>query len=201
MKLHGSTTSPFARKVMIVAAECGVSDRIQPVPRRVSAHAPDRDYAALNPLMKIPALERDDGSILYDSIVICEVLDAMGRSHVFPPAGEARWDALRRHALADGILEAAVLIRNETSMRPEALRWQAWIDGQQAKIDQGLDAAERDVPRVAAFDIGQIGIVCALGYLDFRFPSQPWRPGRPALAAWLEAVSARPSVRETAPSA
>ena len=202
MKLHYSPTSPYARKVLVTAAELGLADRIAYVPVNVLMHAPNREMARHNPLMKVPTLERDDGTTLYDSVVICEYLDALADGRVFPREGEARWQALRLHALADGLTDASLLVRYETAFRPEALRWPEWIAAHMLKIDNALDAAEQQVARFpASFDIGQIGLVCALGYLDFRFAHHDWRKTRPALAGWFATVSERDSVKRTVPTA
>lgn len=202
MKLYHSSASPYARKVRVVAFECGLAQRIVEVPTAVAPHDPNRGLSQQNPLMKIPALERDDGSHLYDSAVICEYLDSLVGGRLFPASGEPRWQALRLHALADGVMDAAILMRYETVFRPEALRWPAWIDGQFAKIDGALDAAEQEVDGLpAAFDIGQAGLACALGYLDFRFASRPWRGTRQRLCRWFARVCERPSLEATVPVA
>src|SRR5262247_3284886 len=114
MKLRYSTTSPFVRKVHVLAIETGLIDRIE----LVKTVTTDPDLARHNPLNKVPAVELDDGSVLYDSRVICEYLDAMAGGKLFPPAGQARWTALRRQALADGMVDAAIL-RMIESKRPE----------------------------------------------------------------------------------
>jgi glutathione S-transferase len=201
MKLYYSSASPYARKCAIVAIEAGLGDRIERVALAVSPHTPNLDYAKHNPLMKVPALIRDDGSDLYDSAVICEYLDALGGASVFPRDGESRWQALRRHALADGIMDAAILARYETALRPEALRWPEYLDGQYAKIVQALDRLEQEAGSFApGFTIDQVGLVAALGYLDFRFASRPWRERQPRLAQWFARVSERESVRRTVPT-
>lgn len=201
MKLVYSPASPYARKAVIVAIENGLDDRLESVPMSVSPSVPNRAFAAMNPLMKVPALVRDDGSMLYDSAVICEYLDSLGGARVFPAAGEARWQALRRHALADGVMDAAILARYETVMRPEQLRWSEYLDSQYAKIDSALDAFEGEVdPLSTRFDIGDIGLAAALGYLDFRFPGRAWRPQRPRLARWLARIAERVSFSRSQPS-
>lgn len=201
MKLHYSPASPYVRKVLMTAWECGLADRIEILPGGGSPAAPNRDLAPRNPLMKVPTLIRDDGSELYDSIVICEYLDSLGGGRVFPASGEARWQALRRHALADGLLDSALLLRYETAMRPEPLRWREWIDGHYLKLDNALDAFEREVDGLpAAFQIDQIALVASLGYLDFRFASRPWRPGRPKLERWFARMSERESAKRTVPA-
>jgi glutathione S-transferase len=162
----------------------------------------NRDYAKVAPLMKLPSLECDDGLVLFDSAVICEYLDSLGTGpRLFPPEGDARWRALRMHALADGILEAAVLTRYETVIRPEPLRWKAWIDGQLLKVDQSLDFLEAHVRDLEGLTIGTVSAGCALGYLDFRYADRNWRGGRPQLAAWWETASRRPSFEKTVPRA
>ena len=201
MKLRTNRASPFARKARIVTRETGLAPRIEEVEIAVSPVAPNESLARENPLVKIPALVADSGETLYDSAVICEYLDTLhtGRK-LFPSSGAPRFAALRRQALTDGILEAAVLCRYEVAVRPEALRWKDWLEGQKHKIRSGLDALEAEVGSWGdEFDIAQIGAACVCGYLDFRFPDLEWRAGRPKLTAWFERVAQRPSVRDTAP--
>src|SRR5262245_55768370 len=201
MKLRVNKASPFARKVRIMAREAGLTGQVEEIETTVSPVNANEDLARENPLVKIPALVMDSGDTLYDSGVICEYLDTLhAGSRFFPAAGPQRFAALRRHALTDGILEAAVLCRYETAVRPERLRWNDWIDGQKRKIFGGLTVLEREVDTWSGdFDIGQIGVACALGYLDFRFADWNWRSGHPRLAAWYERASKRSSVSETAP--
>ena len=199
MKLRHSPTSPYVRKVSVTALERGLDGRIERVP--TDTRDPKSDHAADNPLGKVPALITDDGERLYDSPVICEYLDSLaGGAPLFPPAGPARWRALRLQALADGILDAAILKMLETRRRPEALRWDGWVRLQGGKIGRALDQLEREVEALAGpLTIAQIATGCALGYLDFRFPDEDWRAARPALAAWYEGFSQRPSMRQTMP--
>src|SRR6185503_3941397 len=139
MKLYYSSASPFVRKVMVCAYERGLDGRITQVPTKVLPTEPNREYGKANPLMKVPALERDDGTTLFDSMVICEYLDSLpGGPKLFPAEGERRWSALRVQAMANGILDAAVLTRYETAVRPAQLRWDAWTQGQLLKVDQAL---------------------------------------------------------------
>lgn len=201
MKLYFSPTSPYARKVRISAHELGLSQKIELVSIALSPISPHDALRSSNPLGKLPALIPDDGKALYDSPVICEYLDSLaGGNRIFPAAGAARWTALRRQALADGILDAAVLIRYEEALRPKELRWQQWVDGQWLKMRTGLDALERE-NLDGVLDIGTISIACALGYLDFRFASEGWRTSRPRLAAWAAAIERRPSLATTLPAA
>ncbi len=200
MQLYFNPASPFARKVRIAAHELGLSDRIELITLSLTPVSPHDELRSRNPLGKIPALIIEDGPALYDSPVICEYLDAMVGGHrIFPAPGAARWTALRRQALADGIMDAAVLVRYEQAVRPQELRWQAWVEGQLLKIRTALDALEREQLQ-SALDIGTISIACALGYLDLRFAGEGWRTSRPRLAAWLEALGPRPSLLTTAPA-
>jgi glutathione S-transferase len=201
MKLYFNPASPFVRKVRVTAHELGLSDRIELSSVTLTPVSPHEGVRSDNPLGKIPALVTDDGAVLYDSPVICEYLDALaGGNRIFPSPGAARWTALRRQALADGIMDAAVLIRYEQALRPQELRWQGWAEGQWLKIRSALDALEHeDLP--AALDIGTIAIACALGYLDLRFAGEGWRTSRPRLAAWIAACSQLPSLAATIPAA
>lgn len=198
MELRYSGTSPFVRKVRIFAIETGLADRIELV--ATNPWAPDTDLPSDNPIGKVPTLIADDGSRFYDSPVICEYLDSLhGGARRFPTSLPARWTALRRQALADGMLDAAVTRRLETTMRPEPLRWSVWIDRQKAAVVRGLDALEQDAPALSGLaTIGEIAIAAALGYLDFRFPDDRWREGRPQLTAWYEPLLTGPSLAETA---
>jgi len=199
MLLHSNPASPFVRKVMAVAIETGLLERLELVRRLVSPVAPAAELTADNPLGKIPCLVTEDGSPLYDSRVICEYLDSLHHGpRMFPPSGPARWTALRRQALADGIMDAGVLARYETFARPQERRWDAWIENQKQKFRRGLDALERERPGVE-IDIGTLAIACALGYLDFRFADEGWRGTRPHLAAWFERFARRPSIARTTP--
>lgn len=199
MKLLMSPMSPFVRKVRILARELDIAERIEEVNVTVTPVALNRDVSAENPLGKIPVLLRDDGSALYDSPVICEYLDSLHLGRKFIPAmGEDRWSALRQQALADGLMDAAVLLRYESAMRPESLRWRDWSDGQKAKIVSALDVLASEVVMLGGeLSIGGISTVCALGYLDFRFESLNWRSGRGALADWYDAQCKRISVLST----
>lgn len=202
MQIRVNAASPFARKVRVVVRETGLSDRVEEIQTAVSPVTPNADLAGQNPLMKIPALTLADGTVLYDSRVICEYLDSLAGTKLFPQAGPERWRALCLQALCDGILDAAVLIRYEVAVRPEPIRWSKWIDGQRSKIDGGLAALEKARPQFGShFDIGQIGAACVLGYLDFRFPDMAWRGRYPGLQAWFEGVSQRASIRDTFPAA
>lgn len=198
MQLYFNPASPFVRKVRVTAHELGVSAHIELVAIMLTPVSPHDALRSSNPLGKIPALILDDGTALYDSPVICEYLDALaGGNRIFPPVGVARWTALRRQAIADGIMDAAVLTRYEEAVRPKELRWQDWVDAQFLKVRTALDSLEREHLE-GTFDIGTISIACALSYLDLRFASEGWRTSRPRLAAWAAAIAKRPSLAATA---
>ena len=203
MKLFYTPTSPFVRKALVAAHELGLADRVETVLLRPSPTQADATLSRANPLNKIPALVLDDGAALYDSPVICEYLDALaGGGRILPPAGPARWDVLRTQALADGVLDASILVFYERLHRPAELHWQAWLDGQTQKAQQGLDALDEAAARFGdAPDVGQIAAACAVGWLEFRKPFGEVRAGRPRLAAWYERFAARPSMTATAPHA
>lgn len=197
-----STLSPFARKVRLLSHEVGIAEQIEEINISVTPLSLGKEIAAANPLGKVPALMDNDGTWLYDSPVICEYLDDLHAGpRRIPARGDARWKVLRLQALADGAMEAAVLLRYETALRPQSMRWDEWSAGQEAKIRAALAALTRHIgdDGSALFDIGQISTVCALGYLDLRFPHLDWRVGHADLAAWYEVQCDRPSVRITCP--
>jgi glutathione S-transferase len=200
MRLHHNIASPYVRKVMAVAIETGLEDRLEPVGRMMTPVKPDADLVEDNPLGKIPCLVTDDGAVLYDSPVICEYLDSLHDGPKMFPAGPARWTALRRQAEGDGILDAALLVRYETFLRPEERRWPEWIEGQKLKFRRALDGLEAEADAFGdTVDIGTITTGCALGYLDFRYADEGWRTTRPKLAAWFEQFAQRPAMARTAP--
>ncbi len=199
MQLYSNPASPFVRKVRVSAHELRLTGRIELLDITQSPVNPHRELRAHNPLGKIPALITDAGESLYDSAVICEYLEALaGGNRLFPAPGPARWTALRRQALADGMADAAVLVRYEQTARPATLQWQDWIEAQFLKIRTALDALESE-NLDARCDIGAISIACALDYLDLRFPGERWRETRPRLGAWHAALSERPSLAATRP--
>jgi glutathione S-transferase len=201
MKLFFNPASPFARKVLVVARERGVVDRIEMAPVAPLPTKSITELAAANPLGKVPALILDDGMTLFDSRVIAEYLDGLAPGGgVFPQAGAERWKALRLQALGDGVADAGVSIRYERVVRPPELLFPAWVNGQRTKIFQSLDLLEREAKALAGpLTIGHIAVACALGYLDFRFADEAWRTGRPALADFQANIGARPSMLATAP--
>lgn len=201
MKLFFSPASPYVRKVLVVASELGLADRIEKLPSAASPIKADQTIVVHNPTGKVPTLLTDDGMSLFDSRVICEYIDSIdGTQRIFPAAGPARWNALREQAIGDGLLDAALLARYEGFMRPEELRWEAWTTGQLTKIDVSLAAIEAVADSFGdRVDIGTITIGCALHYLDFRFAHRPWREANPRAAAWFERFSQRESMKASSP--
>lgn len=199
MKLRHSPTSPYVRKCVIVAKETGLEARIEM--SLTNVWAVDTDLPKDNPLGKVPALITDGGEVLFDSPVICEYLDSLHDGHkLVPVSGGERWAQLRLQALGDGIMDAALTKRIETTMRPEDKRWTSWIERQSMAISRSLDVLEDEcVGWGNDFLIGQITVITALSYLDFRFAAEDWRSSRPKLTAWHVAISKRASVAETEP--
>lgn len=198
MKLLYSTTSPYVRKCLVTAIETGLEPRIERVLTNI--YSPPPEFLATNPLGKIPALITDEAMVLYDSPVICEYLDSLhDGAKVFPASGAARWQALRQMALADGIIDAAVLCVLE-GRRPKGEQSATWITRQRDKVTRGLDALEAEVSALSNdLTIGHIAIGCALGCVEFRLPDENWRIHRPLLADWYAAFAARKSMLETVP--
>jgi len=199
MRLYWSLFSPYVRKVLIVAHEAGLAGDIELEAIEVSMSAANRDLLPSNPLGQIPTLVTSDGTTLHDSRVICEYLDTMGDGGMFPP-GPRRWDALKRQALGDGILDVLILWRQER-LKPADRQTQEWLETFALKVSTALDHIEREAMLLDAkpFDIGHAAIGCALGYLDLRFADLNWRDGRPELAHWDDAFRRRPSAEATAP--
>ncbi len=202
MKLYHSPTSPYVRKVMLVLHETGLVDSVTLVPASGTPLEPAQGLLSANPLGKVPALERADGPTLYDSRVICRYLDSVHDGRRLYPEGAALFTTLTLEALADGALDAALLAIYESRLRPEAIRFQPWVDGQLDKVRRALDALEGAwlAHLRGPTDAGALAVAAALGYLDFRFPELAWREGRRGLAAWFETAATRPGFAETAPA-
>lgn len=199
MKLHWSSRSPFVRKVMIFAHECGLAGRLDCVRTVVAMNKPNLELLRTNPLGKIPTLVLDDGSALYDSTVICEYLDSLhaGRK-LFPASGAARWTALRRHALGNNLMDNLMLWRNEL-LRPQAQQSPETLAAFDLKVRNAISALESEAAALTAtpVDIGHVAIGCALGYADFRFAHLGWRDGHPRLSEWQDEFAKRPSMQNT----
>lgn len=198
MKLIYAGPSPYSRKVRVVIAEKGLGDEIQFTACNPFEDAPD--LRAANPLGKVPVLVLDDGTVLFDSPIICEYLDGLGNGHRLLPEGVPGWTVRRRHALADGLLDAAFNIVIERR-RPESERSASWIERWGGAIDRVLARVDAEVGDLGAEPtLAHIAFGCALGYLDFRLPDRPWRDKNPKAAAWFSKFSERPSMAATKPA-
>ncbi len=186
MILRSSSASPFVRKVRIAAAVLGLAKHIEIVPADTSD--PTDVLRVQNPLGKIPTLVLADGRAIYDSAVILEYLDHLAGGGKIIPTGPERFDVLTHAALADGVIEAAILKVYETRWREDGARSARWLDHQTGKIGRGLAALDALHPDPDRIDVASIALACALGYLDLRFAGA-WRTERPKLAAWLEAFA------------
>jgi glutathione S-transferase len=200
MKLYTSTTSPYARKVRVVAHELSIKLEEINVRPRESA-----ELRKFNPLGKIPTLILDDGSVLFESLVICEYLNQFGNGTFFPGTSifrqsSGRWRAQVLHALADGLTDAAAVINAERRLVEPEKQNQVAIAHHLRAVNGALDMLERLAPKFAEHPtIGEIATGCALGFLDHRHADLDWRSNHPALAAWNARFSQYPSMVATAP--
>lgn len=200
MKLYYSRTSPYSRKVLLAILELGLDQSVELIITNPSA---DESLRASNPLCKVPTLALDDGSVFYDSPVICEYLNALAKGKIFPKSGPVRWDTLQRQALADGLMDAAVRCHLEFK-RPESEQHRDVIARQFLAIDSALNAFENNAPsnRKRTPLIGELALASALGYLDLRLAQhRNWRKDHPKLRKWFKAFSGRPSMQATQPPA
>lgn len=201
MILHWSPRSPYVRKVMIAIHEMGLQDRIRTVRTIAGGTNILTEFMKVNPVGKIPTLELEDGSAVYDSPVIIEYLDTLHTGpRLYPTAWPERLVALRRHALGQGMLDTALPLLGE-GFRPPERQSEPHKQFWRAKLIYCVDALEQEAEALSesAFSIGHLAIGVALGYLDFRFDSLKWRDGRPKLAAWHATFNARPAVAANMP--
>ena len=197
-RLYFNLTSPYARKVRVAVIEAGLEGRVEPVECDPWASPPE--LIAVTPLSKVPALVTADGLLVTESETIVHALDALAGGHRLLPADPAqRLHTLARSALAQGLIDASFVSVLE-GRRPEPRRWADWVARQHAAIVRALDHVERRFDLAEdRFDAGDIGLACALGYLDFRLPAIDWRRQHPRQATWFEAVAMRPSMQRTRP--
>ena len=200
MKLHGTAVSPYARKVRLMVLEKGIACEESIYP---DLSDPNSDAKRLNPLGKVPVLELDDGTALFDSVVIAEFLDAMPGPRLVPIVGPLRWRTLTTAALADGLMDA-VVSRLLEKRRDLALQSEPVFDKEEARVARILGTLEELVNPEKPFLCGDgltladLAVAAAIGYLDFRYPHD-WRATHLNLAAWFEVISLRPSLAQTAP--
>jgi glutathione S-transferase len=204
MKLIGATSSPYVRKVRIVMAEKKLDyDFVLE-----DVWAVDTSIAQSNPLGKVPCLVMEGGEALFDSRVIVEYLDTLSPvGKLIPAVGRERAEVKTWEALADGVLDAAVLARLEANWagRKKSERSQAWIDRQLSKVNASLKAMSQglgDKPFCAGIylSLADIAVGCALGYLEFRFPHIEWRGAYPNLGKLYDKLMTRPSFADTVPA-
>jgi glutathione S-transferase len=198
MKLYGSLTSPYVRKVRILIREKNLACEFVVA----DAWAADSPIPALNPLGKVPALALDNGDVLFDSPVIVEYLDSLKAPALLPVSGAARWETLRWQALADGMLDATVSRLLELR-RPAEQQSAENVRRQEDKIARSIEYTEQRLSRESwlrenRFTLADLVMAVALEYIDFRYPHN-WRGRHARLAQWLAGVSARPSLIETRP--
>jgi glutathione S-transferase len=199
LTLRSSPSSPFVRKVRIAVALLGLGHEIRM--ENADTMDPKDSMRSQNPLGKIPILLLEDGTVLFDSRVILEFLDARaGGGKIIPREGPARIDALRLQALCDGIMDAAVLQVYEGRWRAEDKREPRWVEHQAAKVGRALDVLDAAPPALEPMiHVGTIAAACALGYLDFRFAGS-WRAGHKRLVRWLDEFTAKvPAFADTKP--
>ncbi len=199
MQLLMSGTSPYVRKVRVMLREANLLDTVEEVAVATTPLDSDPSVVAANPTGKIPSLLRGDGPAIYDSRVITRFLDDHATANLYPQS--RLWEVLTLEATADAIMDAAVSMTYEVRMRPENMHYHPWIGAQWAKIANAVGAINsRWMSHLSGpLDMAQIGVGCALAYLDFRHDDRGWRNGNPALAAWYEEFSERDSMKATAP--
>ena len=197
MELKYSALSPYVRKVRITAHELGIADRIRLA--KVDTRNEPEKITPVNPVGKIPALVTDAGDVLFDSVVICEYLTAeFGGDRLLPREGVARYEVLTRTAFADGMTDAAILVRHERA-RDKARQSDEWIAWQLRKVFNALDWFEARAGARDSLDLGDIALGAALGYMPLRLDETAGLPCWPGLRAWYERASQRESFRATAP--
>ncbi|MFJ5235579.1 glutathione S-transferase family protein [Pseudomonas neuropathica] len=197
MRLYWSSTSPFVRKVVVSAHELGLSDRLETIPTRVAPNKPELDLLPYNPLGQLPTLVLDDGTVLYDSLVIIEYLDHLaGGAKLIPSSSERRIEELRMHSLCNGFLDLLVQWRIESLKDEKQI---ALINAFNLKASNIWTKLEATVEGLAQqpFGLSSITLAMVLEYADFRFPKLDWREKYPALSNWHQSIQLRPSLVST----
>ncbi len=197
MKLLMSPASPFVRKVRVLIREANLTDAVEEIEVSTHALASDPSVVAANPSGKIPILVRGDGPAIYDSRVITRFLDDHANASLYPTA--RIWEVLTLEAMADAIMDSAVTMTYEARLRPEDKQFGEWIDAQWAKAQRTVSTInDRWISHLSGpLDMSQIGVACALGYLDLRHDARGWRDGNAPLAAWYAEFSKRDSMSST----
>ncbi|MES2296843.1 MAG: glutathione S-transferase N-terminal domain-containing protein [Pseudomonadota bacterium] len=201
MKLIGSLASPYVRKVRVVLAEKKLDCQFEVE----NVWAAETSIHLSNPLGKVPCLIMEDGSPMFDSRVIVDYLDTLTPvGKLLPPVGRERADVKCWEALADGVLDAAVLVRLERTLRPPEQQSEAWVERQMGKVHAGLtvmsdNLGEKPFCANNHLTLADVAVGCALGWILFRFPEIAWREEYPNLARLFDKLSDRPSFRDTVP--
>lgn len=198
MKLFFNQTSPYARKARVAVHEKGLAGRVQFVETDPWISPPE--LLAVTPLSKVPALVLGDGRTVTESDAIIQVLDMLGDgAPLLPPEGDMRIEALTRAGLCQGLIDASFIAVLE-QRRPAGGRWNDWVQRQRDAVQRTLARiAQQFEPVSGRFDTGDIGLACALGYLDFRHSDLAWRKAHPGLAGWYDRVAERSSMQATRP--
>ena len=202
MKLIGSLASPYVRKVRVVLAEKKLDCQFE----LENVWAPDTIISTLNPLGKVPSLVMEDGSVMIDSRVMVEYLDTLTPvCKLLPPNGRDRADVKCWEALADGMLDAAIIVRLERTQRPIELQSEDWIARQMRKVHLGLATLSDKLGESAYcagknYSLADVAVGCTLGWLSFRFPEIAWRDDHANLARLFDKLSERQSFKDTVPS-
>ncbi|WP_426232967.1 glutathione S-transferase [Pseudomonas sp. TWP3-2] len=196
MKLYYQTHSPYARKVLVLAHELGIASSLEVIHHETSPTSPNATIYKANPLGKVPVLILDDGSALFDSIVICEYLDNLNDAPKFiPPKGPERYAALQLQALAQGMCDVGIKLRWEVERRPQALRYPAYADGQAYKLKEAYRFIEQHVDLNGPITLGHIALATALDWIAFRKLSD--FSAQPRLSEWHQTFCERASMRAT----
>lgn len=195
-RLYSSPTSPFVRKVRIVAIEKGLNGRIEQVQQ--NPFVEEDGFVAKNPISQIPTFEAD-GLVITDSALIVDWLEAYGQGPRLVPEGEAQWEVRQRAMFADGVQQCGIRWRIE-NLRDASIRWPEWVERLQRGLQRGFDRLEETLPGEEVFDLGVINAIVACAYLSYRHPGYDWRTGRPKLVERMELLQAtRPSFMATIP--
>lgn len=198
MKIYFSPFSPYVRKCLVMAYELGLNDELELLDSNAHPVNRDMEISEHNPFGQVPTFFTSQGQPLFDSRVICEYLNSVGKGALFPAEGDARWTALTQQALADGILDCALQARYEEVARPDEKKWQDWANANLSKIASALNYLEqKKLPLTQEATTGTLSIGCALWYLDLRFESYDWRTDYPYVASWYSEFSQRDSMKNT----
>ena len=199
MKLYYSPTSPYARKVLAVAIEKGLNDKLE----KLAAREPGVNLDRMNPLDKVPTLVTDDGEVLIESALISQYLDEVGSGRkLYPESGKARRRMLQLEAIGHGVLDAGVLCRMEERMHKPEQMSPDWIERQQKKLKRGIAVMEQCLSELGTeVTPAHITFVMALNFIDKNKIHPAWRAANTNLAGWYDKFLQHPSIKATEPVA